>query len=99
MRTPSAWGRAPPDRPVPLPRATNGTPARAQTGCDLDALNIALENDALALGQRTDRWYTAGGRIAWSYRCAQPDGPVGSLVRIPGLLLGLRSAPVSRAVG
>ncbi len=28
--TPSWCGSAPPDSPVPLPRATNGTPARAQ---------------------------------------------------------------------
>jgi hypothetical protein len=27
MSTPSDTGRAPPDRPVPDPRATNGTPA------------------------------------------------------------------------
>ena len=31
ISTPSACGTAPPDRPVPLPRATNGTPARAHT--------------------------------------------------------------------
>jgi hypothetical protein len=29
-RTPSACGSAPPDRPVPEPRATNGTPASVQ---------------------------------------------------------------------
>lgn len=72
--------------------AATAAPARAQQGCPVDALNIALENDALALGQRTDRWYTAGGRVTWSYRCAQPDGPAGTLVRLPGLLLGLVSA-------
>ena len=27
---PSATGRAPPERPVPAPRATNGSPSRAQ---------------------------------------------------------------------
>ena len=33
MRTPSERGSAPPDRPVPEPRATNGTlaPAQART--------------------------------------------------------------------
>ena len=30
MSTPSERGSAPPDRPVPEPRATNGTPAPAQ---------------------------------------------------------------------
>ena len=30
-RTPSALGSAPPDRPVPEPRATNGTPASEQS--------------------------------------------------------------------
>ena len=30
MRTPSACGSAPPDSPVPEPRATNGTPSSAQ---------------------------------------------------------------------
>src|SRR5215472_3962626 len=30
ISTPSARGRAPPDRPVPLPRATNATPRAAQ---------------------------------------------------------------------
>ena len=29
--TPLSCGSAPPDRPVPLPRATNGTPARAHS--------------------------------------------------------------------
>jgi hypothetical protein len=29
ISTPSWCGRAPPDSPVPLPRATNGTPAEA----------------------------------------------------------------------
>ncbi len=67
-------------------------PAIAQPHCDLDSLTVALENDALALFQRTDRWYSAGGRIAWSWRCARPDGPVGALVQIPGLLLQLGSA-------
>ena len=31
ISTPSVRGSAPPDRPVPLPRATNGTPARAHS--------------------------------------------------------------------
>ena len=30
INTPSAWGSAPPDRPVPDPRATYGTPCSAQ---------------------------------------------------------------------
>ncbi len=30
MSTPVSLGSAPPERPVPLPRATNGTPACAQ---------------------------------------------------------------------
>ena len=31
ISTPSRCGSAPPDRPVPLPRATNGTPAPAHS--------------------------------------------------------------------
>ena len=31
MTIPSATGSAPPERPVPAPRATNGTPSRAQS--------------------------------------------------------------------
>ena len=31
ISTPSWCGSAPPDSPVPLPRATNGTPARAHS--------------------------------------------------------------------
>jgi hypothetical protein len=34
ISTPSARGRAPPDRPVPEPRATNGTPASTQARTD-----------------------------------------------------------------
>ena len=31
MTTPSATGKAPPERPVPAPRATNGSPSRAHS--------------------------------------------------------------------
>jgi hypothetical protein len=41
-RTPSWCGSAPPDSPVPLPRATNGTPASAH------ALTTAATSPAVA---------------------------------------------------
>ena len=45
---PSATGRAPPERPVPAPRATNGMPSRAQIADDrLHLLGRAGEDDEL----------------------------------------------------
>ena len=37
---PSATGSAPPDRPVPAPRATNGMCSRAQTATTADTSSV-----------------------------------------------------------
>ena len=51
ISTPSARGSAPPDRPVPEPRATNGTPARAHaatTAATCSAISGSTTSPGLA---------------------------------------------------
>jgi len=52
MRTPSSRGSAPPESPVPLPRATNGTPAAAHEATTA-AVSSAVPGSTASAG--TDR--------------------------------------------
>jgi hypothetical protein len=49
ISTPSSTGSAPPDRPEPAPRATNGTPARAHAATTA-ATSSALPGRTAAAG-------------------------------------------------
>src|SRR5437899_2191702 len=53
MTMPPATGNAPPDSPVPWPRATNGTPSRAHaltTACTSAVVAVAATAPALQAG-------------------------------------------------
>ena len=52
ISTPSSRGSAPPDSPVPLPRATNGTPAAAHAATT-EATSAAVPGSTTRAG--TDR--------------------------------------------
>lgn len=60
--------------------------ARAAGGADegeLASLTIASENDAYAIGPVSDRWYTAGDKVQWTYRQGPSGGPVAWLGWLP----------------
>ncbi len=57
ITSPPATGSAPPDRPVPWPRATNGTPAFAQSRT-IACTSAADEGNATAAGV-SRRWGSA----------------------------------------
>jgi lipid A 3-O-deacylase len=61
--------------------------APASADNEIDTVTLYFENDMFAVYERSDRWYTHGSKLIWTYKETQPDGPFGLLAAIPRLLL------------
>lgn len=81
-----------------------GLPAApAIAGNDIDTLSFYLENDEFSIYDRSDRWYTSGEKLIWSYKDPDPDGLAAILAAVPRLMLwrpeGSDRVKVAGAVG
>ena len=54
---------------------------------EIDSITLYFENDMFAAFERSDRWYTHGSKLIWTYKDPQPDGPFGLLAGLPRWLL------------
>lgn len=68
--------------------ALASAPARA--GNEIASATLYFENDAFAFTERSDRWYTHGTKLIWTYRDPGAEGlqgPYGLLAAIPRWML------------